>query len=188
MEQERGNNNHNKMKENEEINRSAANAVVRTAFWSIIIFAVIMIIFVLFLPSCSPKIVYQKETITEYRDRVVHDTATFEVPVEVVKIVTRDTVSRLNNSFAKSDAIVSGGFLFHSLESIPQTIEVPVEVHVTDTLWKEQEIKEVEKEVEKELTWWQKFRMRAFWWLLLLCGGLLVLAFRKPLLKFISSL
>ena len=144
-----------------------------------------LIIFVC-LSSCTPKIIYKTETKIEYRDRVVHDTTSLEIPVEVEKIVTRDTVSHLENSYAKSDAVVSGGFLSHSLESKPQIIKIPVEVHVTDTLIKEAEIKEVVKEVEKPLTWWQKFRQGAFWWLL---GGVLVLlvwTFRKQLIKLIG--
>ena len=47
----------------------------------------------------------------------------FTVEKEVEKIVTRDTVSHLENSWAKSDAVVSDGFLSHSLESIPQIVK-----------------------------------------------------------------
>ena len=121
------------------------------------------------LTGCSPRIVEKIVTQIEYRDRVVHDTATVEIPVEVEKVVTRDTVSHLANTYAKSDAVVSGGFLHHSLESIPQVIKVPVEVHVTDTLWKEAQIIEKEVEVEKPLTWWQSFKIGSFWYL---CGAL----------------
>lgn len=135
--------------------------------------------------GCSPRIVETVRTEIEYRDRVVHDTTKVEIPYEVEKIVTRDTASHLENSYAKSDAVVSGGFLSHSLESIPQTILVPVEVKVTDTLWRESKEAQTEKlvEVEKPLTWWQKFRLRAFWWLL---GGVACAAvwiFRKPVLS-----
>ena len=131
-----------------------------------IIIAIILAIGVCSLVSCSPKIVEKVRVETVYKDRVVHDTATVEIPYEVEKIVTLDTVSRLENKWAKSEAKVDGRFLHHSLESIPQVIEVPVEVHVTDTLYKEAEIIEKEVEVEKPLSWWQKFRMEAFWWLL----------------------
>ena len=103
----------------------------------------------------------------EYRDRAVHDTTTFEIEKEVEKIVTLDTISHLENKYAKSDAVVSKGLLSHSLESNPQIIKIPVEVHVTDTLIKEAEIRTEIKEIEKPLSWWQKFRIEAFWWLLL---------------------
>ena len=130
---------------------------------------------------CKPKVVYRDSIRVEYRDRIIHDTATFEVTKEVEKIVTRDTVSHLENSWAKSDALVSEGFLHHSLESIPQIIKVPYEVVVTDTLIVEK-ITEPEY-IEKPLTWWQRFRQGAFWWLL---GGVVILllwTFRKLIFK-----
>ena len=143
-----------------------------------VILAVIVAVF-----ACSPKVIVQKEVITEYRDRIVHDTATVEIPVEVEKIVTKDTASHLENTYAKSDAVVSEGFLHHSLESIPQIIKVPVEVHVTDTLYKEAEIHTETVEVEKPLTWWQKFRIGAFWWLVGVVVLLLLWTFRKLIFK-----
>ena len=130
---------------------------------------------------CKPKVVYRDSIRVEYRDRIIHDTTTFEVTKEVEKIVTRDTVSHLENSWAKSDALVSEGFLHHSLESIPQIIKVPYEVVVTDTLIVEK-ITEPEY-IEKPLTWWQRFRQNAFWWLL---GGVVILllwTFRKLIFK-----
>ena len=137
----------------------------------------------LLIAACSPKIVYKIEKVIEYRDREIHDTTTFEIPVEVEKIVTKDTISHLENQFAKSDARVSDGLLYHSLESIPQVIKVPYEVHVTDTLYKESQVIEKEVEVEKPLSWLQKFRMDAFWWLLLGIVLLLLWTFRKSILN-----
>ncbi len=131
------------------------------------------------MASCSPRIIKEVHTEIEYRDREVHDTATVEIPVIIEKNITRDTVSHLENTYAKSDAMVSQGLLFHSLESKPQVIKVPVTVHVTDTLYKEAQIEEKIVEVEKPLSWWQKFRMEAFWWL---SGAVLLLlawTFRK---------
>lgn len=131
------------------------------------------------MASCSPRIIKEVHTEIEYRDREVHDTATVEIPVIIEKNITRDTVSHLENTYAKSDAMVSQGLLFHSLESKPQIIKVPVTVHVTDTLYKEAQIEEKIVEVEKPLSWWQKFRIEAFWWL---SGAVLLLlawTFRK---------
>lgn len=132
---------------------------------------------------CKPEVVYRDSVRVEYRERVVHDTATFFIEKEVEKVVTRDTSSHLENAYARSDASVSGGFLSHSLESIPQVIRVPYEVPVHDTLIVEKHAEETIREVEKELTWWQRFRMGAFPWLLsaiLLC---LVWIFRKSIFK-----
>lgn len=134
---------------------------------------------ILLMSSCSPKIIYR--TNTEYRDslvtvvheRIVHDTVGIEIPVEVEKIVTRDTVSRLDNSFARSEAIVSGGFLHHSLESKPQVIYVPVEVPVTDTTTThtssaiEQKTETKVEYVEKKLSWIQKTSIYGFWCMVL---------------------
>lgn len=142
------------------------------------VFLVIVGLLLIFF-SCSPRVVERVVTQIEYRDRVVHDTARVEVPYEVEKIVTRDTVSHLENTFAKSDASVSGGFLSHSLETIPHYIQVPVEVHVTDTLIKEAEIKEITKEIEKPLSRWQRFRLGAFWGLIVVVAGLFIWTFRK---------
>ena len=131
------------------------------------------------MTSCSPKVIYQKETVIEYRDTTIRDTAYFEVPVEVEKIVTRDTVSHLENSLAISDAMVTDGFLHHSLKTKPQEIPVPVVIHVRDTIRQEAQIIEKEVEVEKPLSWWQKFQIGAFWWLLGAVVLLLLWTFRK---------
>ena len=134
----------------------------------------------------QPQIEYRDSIRVEYRDRIVHDTATFEIPVIIEKNVTRDTSSHLENPYAKSDAVVSDGFLWHSLESIPQTIEVPVEIEVHDTTYieKHAETVDVEKPVEKPLTWWQGLRIDAFWWLVLA----LILTNIKTILKWLSIL
>ena len=129
--------------------------------------------------SCSPRVITETETVIEYRDRVVTDTAVVEIQVEIEKIVTKDTTSHLENTYAKSDAVVSDGMLWHSLESRPQYIKVPVEVHVTDTLYKEAEIRTETEYVEKPLSWWQSFKIGAFWWLLAAVVGLLLWTFRK---------
>jgi uncharacterized protein YcfL len=149
---------------------------------------VLLVIFALSLSGCSPKVVQHTVTEIEYRDRFVHDTATVEIPVEVERLVTRDTMSHLENSFAKSDAVVSQGLLSHSLESKPQIIKVPVKVKVTDTLWRESEKTAEIQYVEKQMTKFQQFRLDAFWWMSALIAGLSVWTFRKPLLKLIKSL
>ena len=132
----------------------------------------IALLLVLLLPAaCSPRVITQTETIIEYRDTTIRDTAYFEVPVEVEKIVTRDTTSHLENSLAISDAMVTDGFLHHSLETKPQKVPVPVVIHVRDTIKQESQIVYKEVPVEQPLSWWQKFRMDAFWWLL---GGLIL--------------
>ena len=133
----------------------------------------------------QPSVIIQHDT--TIRERIIHDTARFEVPVEIEKIVTRDTASHLENRFGMSDAIVSQGFLSHSLQTKPQIIKIPVnvEVHDTTVVYKQAETK-IEY-VEKKLTWWQEFRLKGFWWLLGICVGLLIYIFRKPIWAFIKA-
>jgi len=106
--------------------------------------------------------------------------------VIVEKNVTRDTTSHLENPYGKSDAVVSGGLLWHSLETKPQTIHVPVVVHVTDTLVKEVEIQGKTIEIEKPLTQVQSLKIRAFWGLCGLVAILLAWTFRKTIAKLIK--
>lgn len=158
--------------------------------------AVLVVIFIIALAflcclvsSCSvqkPQIIVRDSVRVEYRDRIVRDTVGYEIPVEVEKIVTRDTASHLSNRLAESDAVVSGGFLFHSLRTKAQTIYVPVEVHVTDTLVVEKEAQEIEKTeyVEKQLNWWQKFRLNGFWVLLVVA----LVGWRREIWKLIKLL
>lgn len=128
-----------------------------------------MLALLLCLCACGvqkPQIEYRDSVRIEYRDRVVVDTAKIIIEREVEKIVTRDTSSHLENSYAKSDAVVSEGMLHHTLESIPQIIKVPVYVPVTDTLWMESGTQVVEKEVPAPLSWWQRVRLDS-WWIIL---------------------
>ena len=93
----------------------------------------------------------------------IHDTAYVELPVIVEKIQTLDTASVLENQFAKSEAIVSAGILQHSLETKPVQLPVPVEkeiVYRDSIVFRDRVIME-EVEVEKPLTFWQQFKMRA---------------------------
>lgn len=143
----------------------------------------IAVLFVVGLSSCSPKIVEKIVTQIEYRDRVVHDTAKVEILKEVERVVTRDTSSHLENDYGKSDAVVSDGMLHHSLETKPQIIKVPVEVHVTDTIVKEAEINTVTEYVEKPLSKLKSFKIDAFWCLVGIIALLLVWTFRKLIFR-----
>lgn len=138
--------------------------------------------------SCSPKVIehVRTEVVTQYRDSIIHDTTTFTIETIIEKNITRDTVSHLENKYAKSDALVSNGFLSHSLESIPQVIKVPFEVHVRDTITitKESEVITETKYVEKKLNLWQKTRLYLFPFMLLL----LLWAYRKEIAGLIKKI
>lgn len=129
--------------------------------------------------SCSPKVIPPasvESTKVIVRDRIVHDTIPFVVEREVVRNVTRDTSSHLENTYAESDAVVSGGVLSHSLQTKPQTIKVPVNVYVHDTVTVKEKAETIIKEVERDLTWWQKTKMNLFWVFALV--GILFIAYK----------
>ena len=99
-----------------------------------------ILLFALLLSACgvARPVLDRDNTKVEVRTVVerVMDTAWISLPVGVVQVETLDTVSVLENAFARSSAVVSSGVLQHSLETLP--VSLPVEV-------------------EKPLSPWQKF-------------------------------
>lgn len=96
------------------------------------------------------------------------DTVYLEVPKIVEKIVTADTVSVLENEYAKSEASVSEGLLAHSLETTPvkQPVEVQTQVVYRDSVIVKDNVIVQTVEVEKPLTGWQSFKMAMGGWML----------------------
>ena len=111
--------------------------------------------------SCSPRIYppasSEHSTDTVIRERVIRDSVYFQVPVEVEKNVTRDTLSHLENTYAESDAVVCGGLLHHTLASKPQKIYVPYTVVEHDTTIVTKDAETIIKEVPAQLSNWQSF-------------------------------
>jgi hypothetical protein len=141
-------------------------------------------------PRALPQVFYRDSVRVEIRERIVHDTVKFEVPVIKEKNVTRDTSSHLENDWAKSDASLVDGFLEHTLETKGRTVYVPVTTIVRDTVTIEKEAVETIKEVkvEKPLSWSQRTKLGAFWWLLATCVALLIYTFRKPILTLLRKI
>ena len=117
-----------------------------------------------------------EKIITETRVETVFqtDTVFLEVPRIVEKIVTKDTVSVLENEYAKSEACVSDGLLAHSLETKPvqQPVEVQTKIVYRDSVVFKDVVVYETVEVEKELTGWQTFKMKMGGWML----GLIIIA------------
>ena len=90
----------------------------------------ILVLFSFVAVACSSlrQVTPTEKIVTETRVETVFqtDTVFLEVPKIVERIVTKDTVSVLENEFAKSAASVSDGLLAHSLETKP--VQKPVEV------------------------------------------------------------
>ena len=105
----------------------------------------------------STRVEVRYETVT------VHDTAYVELPVIIEKIQTLDTTSTLENDYARSEATVTAGVLSHSLETKPAQLPVPMEkeiVYRDSIVFRDRVITEV-KEVERQFTFWQQFKMKA---------------------------
>ena len=104
----------------------------------------------------STRVEVRYETVT------VHDTAYVELPVIIEKIQTLDTTSRLENDYARSEAMVTAGILAHTLETKPAQLPVPVEkeiVYRDSIVFRDRVVTEV-KEVERQFTFWQQFKMK----------------------------
>lgn len=126
-------------------------------------------------------------------ERIEHiDTVYIELPRQVERIVTQDTTSFLENDYAVSEARVEAGMLHHTLETKEAKIPVPVK----STIEKKDSIttnskNEVEKEkvyIEKELTAWQRFRLRGFWILAAIVAAIGFWKFRRPILGLLTKL
>ena len=154
---------------------------------------VVLILLPILSAGCSPEIAERIVKVVEtkdsliIRDRVVHDTVGVEIPVIIERNVTPDDSSHLENAFAVSDAYVKDGLLHHSLSTKPQTIDVPVDIHVADTTnihekaTKTDSTRTVIQYVEKNLSWSQKAKIGAFPWILLALIGAVLWIFRKYL-------
>lgn len=93
----------------------------------------------------------------------VHDTAYVQLPVIVERVATLDTASVLENKYAKSAAMVSAGVLTHSPETKPVKEPVSVEKQIVyrDSLVYRDRVVTETVEVEKKLSAWQSFKMKA---------------------------
>ena len=95
-------------------------------------------------------------------EKIVKDTAWFELPVIVEKVATLDTASVLENKYAKSEAVVSGGVLHHSLQTKPVREPVSIEYKeiVRDSIVYRDRVVREDVYIEKPLSFWQSFRMK----------------------------
>lgn len=127
---------------------------------------------------------------TEIRERI--DTAYIEIERESMMVMLLDTVSRIENQFAISEAkITNAGFLIHSLETKPQTIPVGVAAKeiVRDSIvyrYRERKVEvPVEVEVEKSLSNWQRVQIYGFWCLAIIAMLLLIWKLRRPVRNYV---
>ena len=129
-----------------------------------------------------------EKIITETRIETVYktDTVLLEIPKIVEKVVTKDTVSALENDYAKSQAVISDGLLTHSLETKPvqKPVEVQTKIVYRDSIIVKDNVIVQTVEVEKELTGWQTFKMKTGGFAL----GIIVLLIVCVILYFVKPL
>ena len=150
----------------------------------------ILVLFSLLCVACGSikQVTPTERVVTETRIETVFktDTVFLEVPKIVERVVTKDTLSVLENEFAKSAASVSDGLLAHSLETKPvkQPVEIQTKIVYRDSIIVQDRVVTEIQEVEKELTGWQSFKMKMGGWflgILIILIVLVILYFIKPL-------
>ena len=125
----------------------------------------ILLAVLLLAMSCSPRIIEHVRTEVVYRDRVQKDSLYFRDSVFISEKVKGDTVyiDRFKYRYIYKDKY--------------QTDTLICEVHDTTS---------VEVKVEKSLSWGQKTKIGAFWWLITALVAALLWIFRKPILRLIG--
>ena len=109
------------------------------------------------LPSTdSTKVEVRTETVFQ------KDTVLVELPVVVERVAVLDTVSHLENKYAASSAVVSGGVLRHTLETKPVKLLAVVDKEIVyrDSVVFRDRVQTVTVEVERKLTGWQQAKLR----------------------------
>lgn len=160
----------------------------------LILFAIVL------LSACCPKhfepiIEYRDSLVVEYRDSLVYRDSLISVPIPLESdqaIVHIGDTSHRETSLAESDAwIGTDGLLHHNIRNKRGNIALHVAIpeHWIVDKAHSQSATTLTKTVyvEKPLTKWQIYRLRAFWWLFFACVGFAVWTFRKPILSFIGK-
>ena len=150
----------------------------------------ILVLFSLLCVACGSikQVTPTERVVTETRIETVYqtDTVLLEIPKIVEKVVTKDTVSVLENDYAKSQAVISDGLLAHSLETKPvqKPVEVQTKIVCRDSVIVKDNVIVQTVEVEKELTGWQTFKMKTGGFAL----GIIVLLIVCVILYFVKPL
>lgn len=148
--------------------------------------------------GCSPKLTPSHERDTSHKDstkvvEAIRDSLIYvSIPLEKDQVIAHfgDT-SKLETSLARSIAFIGNdGFLHHSLENKSEEklpVVVPIHSKTIFTLVSDKHTEVITKYeyVEKPLSWWQKFRMDAFWWLVGAIVIALIWIFRKVIVKLV---
>ena len=118
-------------------------------------------------PSENTRVEVRTETVLQ------KDTVYLELPVLVEKVRTLDTMSVLDNRYAKSEAIVTDGVLVHSLATKPvkEPVEVETKVVYRDSLVYVDKIVKESVEVVKPLSGPKRFFLAVGKWAFVILLG-----------------
>ena len=118
-------------------------------------------------PSENTRVEVRTETVFQ------KDTVYLELPLLVEKVQTLDTMSVLENRYAKSEAIVADGVLVHSLATKPvkEPIEVETKVVYRDSLVYVDKIVREPVEVAKPLSGPNRFFLEFGKWAFVILLG-----------------
>lgn len=118
-------------------------------------------------PSENTKVEVRTETVFQ------KDTAFLELPVIVEKVQTLDTMSVLENRYAKSEAVVTDGVLLHSLATKPvkEPVEVETKVVYRDSLVYVDKIVNETVEVDKPFSGPNRFFLEFGKWAFIILLG-----------------
>lgn len=128
------------------------------------------------LPMAQDSTKVEVRTVVE----TIYDTAYIELPVIIERNTTKDTISILENPFAKSEASISDGYLEHSLQTKPvkQPVKVETKIVYKDSIVFRDRIQIQTVEVEKKSTNW-----RVIFLIAIVTAALYLLSNFKNLLK-----
>ena len=118
-------------------------------------------------PSEHSRVEVHTETVIQ------KDTVYLELPVIVEKVQTLDTLSVLENKYAKSEALISGGVLAHSLATKPVSEPVVVDKQIVyrDSLVFVDKVITNTVEVEKPISAGDLFFLKLGKWVFVLLIG-----------------
>lgn len=157
----------------------------------------IALLMVFLLCSCSTKKQMAATVATTDSVRIevrtervtVLDTVYLTLPDQSAQNTTTDTTSTLETDYSVSTARINpDGTLYHDLSTKPNKIPVPTErteERRDSVIYRDREV-EVPVIVEKKLTKWQTHRLRAYPYLIAACGILMIIVFRKPIIRLIK--
>ena len=114
--------------------------------------------------SVTRQVTPREQTTVEVRTNTVYvpDTVYVQLPAVSQSVETLDTISVLENKYAKSVASVSSGVIAHSLEVKPvkEPVAIQKEIVYRDSVVLQQVDVDHYIEVPAELSAWQKFKIK----------------------------